>query len=643
MTDPILAMLPEDLAYRAEVLTNRSVLGLLEELTEELVGRGETDSALLVSSAAVCWAVENHPGIYDSGRLESALARISAMILGPSSVDPSGPVVHLLTRAFRTGGHTRLTWRWIMADTDHEHLVVLTDQAEEPVPEQLLTAARGRVVVLASGAASDAVREVHRHLAGAAFVVMNVAEHDTVALTACADASRRPPSLMVNQADHRFFLGAGFADGLLNLRPSAVGTSSRRRGVSGDRNLTFPIPIDDVDRVRSGGAAKVHAGLPEDSVVLLTMASSRKFAGAPAGKGFCDLVSRILSERPSCHLVAIGPAPQETVWATLARQHPGRVHVLGVLEDPQMWLETTDIYLDPFPLSSGTSLLEAVQLGAVPVALGDGGSALGYDAFGAEILRAPDHDAWISTVLDLVDDPDRREDLVRPISSRVRDVHGSGGLAQRISDTYAAVTAGSAVVCPPLLSRCDREDRELVDLYDGCHPAGSAELHLAQHLADRGLRLDGLAQVPAPTPQDPQCAMVALLADADDLGPALVRCLVLLDWQPDLEVLLVDATGEVGPYMPAVDPRITVGVVADPDQPRGRIWADAAARCSRPRALFTTTEAIPGPRLMAALQLRTCGEPAGVPGFLAQGGPTMVVTAVSDVAESLPGEVIKWL
>ena len=225
MTDPILAMLPEDLAYRAEVLTNRSVLGLLEDLTDELVGRGETDSALLVSSAAVCWAVENHPGIYDSGRLESALARINAMILGPSSVDPSGSVVHLLTRAFSTGGHTRLTWRWITADTDREHLVVLTDQADEPVPEQLRTAACGRVVVLAPGAPGDAVREVHRHLGGAAFVVMNTAEHDTVALTACADASRRPPSLMMNQADHRFFLGAGFADGLLNLRPSAVASS----------------------------------------------------------------------------------------------------------------------------------------------------------------------------------------------------------------------------------------------------------------------------------------------------------------------------------------------------------------------------------------------------------------------------------
>ncbi len=366
----------------------------------------------------MCWAVENHPGIYDSGRLESALARINSMILGPSCVDGGGPVVHLLTRAFSTGGHTRLTWRWITADTDHEHVVVLTDQAEEPVPEQLAVAARGRVVVLPPGVPSQTAREVHRHLGGAAYVVMNVAEHDTVALAACADAWRRPPSFMMNQADHRFFLGAGFADGLLNLRPSAVASSARRRGVGDKRNMSFPIPIDDVDPVRGRGAAKVHAGLPEDSVVLLTMARSPKFATAPAAVGFCDLASKVLSERPLCHMVAIGPSPQESAWAALAGEHPGRVHVLGVLEDPQMWLETADVYLDSFPLSSSTSLLEAVQFGAVPVALGDGGSILGYDAFGVEPVQASDHDAWVATVLDLVDDPARREDLGRAVSCR---------------------------------------------------------------------------------------------------------------------------------------------------------------------------------------------------------------------------------
>jgi hypothetical protein len=607
------------------------------------VGRGETDSALLVSSAAVCWAVENHPGIYDSGRLESALARINAMILGPSSVDPSGSVVHLLTRAFSTGGHTRLTWRWITADTDREHLVVLTDQADEPVPEQLRTAACGRVVVLAPGAPGDAVREVHRHLGGAAFVVMNTAEHDTVALTACADASRRPPSLMMNQADHRFFLGAGFADGLLNLRPSAVASSARRRGVPDQRNLSFPIPVDDVDPVRNRGAAKVHVGLPENSVVLLTMARSPKFAGSPDSVGFCDLASKILGERPLCHLVAIGPSPHEATWANLAGEHPGRVHVLGVLEEPQMWLEAADIYLDSFPLSSSTSLLEAVQFGAVPVALGDGGSILGYDAFGVEPLQAPDHDTWHVTVLDLLDDRTRRDDLGRSVASRLRDVHGSSGLAQRIGDLYGSVVTRSAVVCPPLPSRCDREDRELVDVYSGCHPAGPVEVHLAQHLADRGLRIDGLSQVPAPPPQDPQFAMVALLAEADDLGPAVVRILVLLQWQPDLEVLLVDATGEVGPYMPAVDGRIRVGVVVDGGPTRAPIWADAAALCSRPRALFTTTEAIPGPRLMAALQLHSPGDPVSASAFLAEAASTMVVATVSEIADGLPGDVVKWL
>ncbi len=643
MTDPILAMLPEDLAYRAEVLTNRSALGLLEDLTDELVGRGDTDSALLVSSAAVCWAVENHPGIYDSGRLESALVRINSMILGPCPVDPAGPVVHLLTRTFSTGGHTRLTWRWIAADTDHEHIVVITDQADEPVPEQLVAAAAGRVVVLPTGAPSDAVREVHCHLGGAAYVVMNVAEHDTVALTACADPARRPPSFMMNQADHRFFLGAGFADGLLNLRPSAVTSSARRRCVRDHRNLSFAIPIDDVDPVRSRGPAKVHAGLPEDSVVLLTMARSPKYVAAPGAVGFCDLASRVLSARPQCHVVAIGPSPQEQAWAAMAGEHRGRVHVLGLLEHPQMWLETADIYLDSFPLSSATSLLEAVQFGAVPVTLGDGGSILGYDAFGVEPVQAADHDGWVATVLDLVDDPAGRTAQGRSVAPRVRDVHGSSGLAQRIRDLYGSITPGSAVVCPPLASRCDREDRELVDVYNGCHPAGPVEVHLAQHLADRGLRLDGLAQVPAPLPPDPQFAIVALLADADDLGPALVRALVLLEWQPDLEVLLVDATGEVGPYMPAVDPRITVGVVADPGQPRGRIWADAAARCSRPRALFTTTEAIPGPRLMAALQIPASGEPADVSAFLAEAAATMVVADVSEVARGFPGDAVKWL
>ncbi len=52
----------------------------------------------------------------------------------------------------------------------------------------------------------------------------------------------RPPTILMNHADHAFWLGVSCSDVVATIRPAAAALATERRGVDPDRVVELPIP-----------------------------------------------------------------------------------------------------------------------------------------------------------------------------------------------------------------------------------------------------------------------------------------------------------------------------------------------------------------------------------------------------------------
>ena len=344
---------------RAQIAGHAATLRALEARVEALHCAGDREGAAAIAQVAGEFAYRNHAGVFASPRIERVLAAIGreAVGAGPRPDPAPGTVLHVLTEGYDTGGHTRLAWRWMQRDAGRRSTVALTRQTT-PLPDRLAGAADGRVLRLdAEGGLLARARALRAAAARFETVVLHVHMYDVVAALAFAEPAGRPPVVFVDHADHLFWLGTGVADAVTACRAPATDLHVRRRGIAAERSVLVPVPVDAPRRARDRAAAKAAVGVAPGAPLLLTIATAHKFVSA-VRPGFHEAAVGILEACPDAVLLAVGPS-QVGDWAAAAERFPGRVRAVGRLDDLGDVLDAADVYLDSFPFSSNTSVIEA--------------------------------------------------------------------------------------------------------------------------------------------------------------------------------------------------------------------------------------------------------------------------------------------
>ncbi len=331
---------------------------------------GRFNAAAAHGEAAALHATWQHAGRFADGELEWVLRTAGRQMAGPelqsSRVFRSADmhrVLHVATLSGRYGGASRLLWRWVEADDGRQHDVVLTAQGGVAVPDQLRSAVAGRggrVTLLDREASrySDRARLLRGAAASADVVVVHQETHDALPLMALS-SRHRPPTAYVDNADHVFWVGVSMADVVVHLRGAGASLGISRRGVAPERSAILPILLGPVPRQISSAELRQRLGIPADAVVLLTVARGVKYE-TRADDHLVDLMLPVLERFPQVTLVAVGPIETER-WRRAREAVAGRVHALGPRDDTGTFYEIADVYVDSYPLTSITSLLEAGQ------------------------------------------------------------------------------------------------------------------------------------------------------------------------------------------------------------------------------------------------------------------------------------------
>lgn len=445
-------------------------------------------AAAAQAQLAAYFAWRNHPGLFVSGELEGALATISGAIISArrKRADPPSPeihrVLHVLTQSYPGGGHTRAVWRWIACDGGRRHSVAITAQGAQVIPRPLRDAvggAGGAVYRLDQGPGGLLRRAaLLRALAeDADLIVLHCHPHDILPPLAFAKrGGLRAPVVLYNHADHVFWLGARVSTLVVQSRESGRVLCQGRRGIPAARCAFLPLPLVPLPRNGDRPSARRALGLPEQATLLLSIASGYKYT--PVNRSsFARLLGEALRRYPDAYLVLVGPDRLPGL-EELGSELAARVVLAGYRTDTAHFYQAADIYVNSFPFTSNTSLLEAGLYGLPLVDFvqfaGDA-SVLAADdpGFDRLLIRATDTAAFQKALAALLQSPGYRVALGEATREAILAEHTGPRWSTYLEQLYRQAVAAVAFPDDPVDStpRSDALDATLAFIH---HRSGFA-------------------------------------------------------------------------------------------------------------------------------------------------------------------------
>lgn len=331
---------------------------------------------ILLCSQSMLYAIHNHCGLYNSKKLEDCLTHIAQTHHRPlAATFQKKSVLHVMSRAYASGGHTRVVERWLnAAPTDEKHDVVLLSQGNRPLPTSLHKAIR-----LDTDFPLEKALNLRVLASGYQYIVLHTHMHDPVPTLAFGTTDFKRPVVFYNHADHLPWFGCAITDLAVNLRSHTVEINRDFRGITD--TLVLPLPVDQPPATLPNKAkAKAALGLSPQSKVIISLASAYKYK-AMEGIDFIDTLEKILHASPNAVALIIGPSPTEPEWNAAIQRSGNRIRVLGIIPYSQLgtYLSAADLALESFPLGSTTGLLDIARYNIPCLSLET--PTNGYDAF----------------------------------------------------------------------------------------------------------------------------------------------------------------------------------------------------------------------------------------------------------------------
>ena len=306
---------------------------------------------------------KQYAGILHSSFIEAELIKLSSEIKTTNTVaTDKDHTLHVATMVGADGGHTRIILNWIKNQTTKKHSLLINTQCT--VPEWLnkaVTESGGQVILNEQQGYIPKALFLKTHSLAYESIVLHVHTNDMLPLLAYGSNFTKPVALF-NHADHTFWLGSAITDMVYDLNSYSADITRKLRGVRS--NTPLPIVIDEGrERDYSKSELRDKYGIPQDKRVLVSMASKHKFLGQ--SNIFFKTIPALLDD--STIMLLMGPQNKKQ-FKQLAKITAGKVIPMGYQDKDTAddLLRLSDIYIDSFPVSSFTSMLQAVRAG-IPV------------------------------------------------------------------------------------------------------------------------------------------------------------------------------------------------------------------------------------------------------------------------------------
>jgi hypothetical protein len=379
------------------------------------------------------WAWYHHPGRFADGALENHAFEIGRKLenkLSSHAVDLStrkagkSRTMHIATTLFHVGGHTRVLATWCQRDPSADHVVVLTDQRAE-VPsffQEIITRSGNHCICLPTNTSiQDRAIAVRRLSQSCDRVILHTHPHDSIPVVAFAREGG-PPVAMFNHAHFGFSLGSTVSDLIINTLQYFQTISIKHRNAKSTALLP-KIGMKRDNRVAiDKEAARRKLSLPEGATIILSIAQEHYFRPME-GYDFFRTAKKIFQRLPEAYLMLVGVGKGSPLVPPDLMSNP-RLLLMGVVENPAVHYEASDLCLESFPMPSLGAVIEAIAYGeAYPVPMYGIGESILRIQYPVDRFppRAPDEEGYVSSIARLLE---RKNDIraeAREMRARIEE------------------------------------------------------------------------------------------------------------------------------------------------------------------------------------------------------------------------------
>lgn len=306
--------------------------------------------------AAECmYAINN---IYADGALENLLKSVGDIHFKQQQVQPiKGRFVILDTKGSDNRGLTQQYLRAMMRNSYEFRLITLrsdVDAFSNTIKEIRDYGDKGDFEYIAGSNLTNL--EITRKVIDliATFrpeaVFLHLMPYDCISLMAI-NALKGIDYFNINLTDHAFWMGSGYIDYNIEMRPYGKTVSVEKRGLKEEQEIEMPFyPIIDKNPVPFAGFPE----MPEDAVVVFTGGAPYKMMGEN-DFFFKNIINDILNISEKVYVLVAGFWPDSLEFKEKLKfiDAKDRIFNIGIRRDIQEVFAHCDIYLGTYPLMGG--------------------------------------------------------------------------------------------------------------------------------------------------------------------------------------------------------------------------------------------------------------------------------------------------
>ncbi len=276
-------------------------------------------------------------------------------------------VLHVMTEAYISGGHTRCVERWIQQFPEHQHSCIVLNQ-KATFPENLKHAVEnsgGKLELYdLNKTMLERALELRKYASQFEYVVLHIHMNDSISLIAFGTEEFTRPVIFFNHADHTFWLGVSISDYVADLNTNRNVLTLEKRGAKNASVLGIPLdnsPLLTCDKAE----ARKKLGIPENKKVIFSSGQATKYD--PIEKpSFYDIVTDLVSRDPDIVFYIAGAKATQIFWPELKKKFPDNLYLVGVLDyatEYPLYVSAADLVVDSYPVGGETSMIDAVKVG----------------------------------------------------------------------------------------------------------------------------------------------------------------------------------------------------------------------------------------------------------------------------------------
>lgn len=410
----------------------------IDYAVDKIRSESSVDKAILMARflGEVLW--KNATGHYQLADLERELIER----LEPAISVPDGFRLcrfgHVLTKAYDTGGHTRVVERLVVCDALQDSAVLVTEAATPKARGRLAHARHGYRVIPSLTSGRLRIAALVAEFVRFETLILYIHPYDIESVIAAGIARKRAGVhvLFFNHADHVFSYGYSVAERVLEI--SHFGWAMRAARSISDRSVFVGIPLalppEFVVRVVAPGRQRGF---------VATAGTAYKFRPA-LGWSFPAFVHAVC-RKVNCRFEVLGPNRWRDWWwwpVMWSQKDSVAIHARLEHEEYRVFISGAAAYVDSFPMVGGTAFAEVIGLGVPSFGVLTGSH--GYSP--ADLVKSSSVDELVEDLARFMNTGVRSRVQTDADFAQVQEVHDAERVAARIVDALSDDVVG---VSPP--------------------------------------------------------------------------------------------------------------------------------------------------------------------------------------------------